>query len=146
MNSKEINLQHDYKAIEANLLKQELKNLILNMHDSCEINAHKRDVYLVLVDIKDDKEFTTDVKKLGEKSYINNVIEYEYVNIMPVLLNKYKTARGIKHNIKKLPQFITEECGNVGSHYNLLWESKKETSLWSKIKQFVMKLVSIKGK
>ena len=130
---------------EANILKEKVKNIILDMCVSNTINVLKRDICLILVDIKNIKEFMGDVKKLGEKSYINNIIEYEYVNIMPVLLRKYKTARGIKHNIKKIPQFITEECGNVGPHYNLLWESKKETSLWSKLKQFVMKLLNIKG-
>jgi hypothetical protein len=131
---------------EANILKEKVKNLILDMHVSNTINVLKRDICLILIDVKNIKEFIADVKKLGEKSYINNVIEYEYVNIMPVLLNKYKTARGIKHNIKKLPQFITEECDNVGSHYNLLRETEKKVSLWAKIKQYGMKLVNIKGK
>jgi hypothetical protein len=95
--------------LEANVLKEKVKNLILDMHVSNTITILKRDVCLILVDIKNIKEFMCDVKKLREKGYINNVIEYEYVNI-------------------------------------LLWEGKKETSLWSKIKQFVMKLVNIKGK
>lgn len=136
---------------EANILKEKVKNIILDMHASNTINVLKRDVCLILVDIKNIKEFMGDVKKLGEKSYINNVIEYEYVNIMPVLLRKYKTARGIKHNLKKIPQFITEEC-NTGVNtrfYDIPKEhshAEKTTSLWSKLKQFVMRLISIKGK